>query len=243
VPKLKISLPRPAEGSAPAGVKPPPIPKVKRGPNKLLLIGGAVAAVFILGGVYFVWLKPEPPPPPPPPRMAAKPKPVATPGASGATPSAAPAAGGAAATPAVSTAGKMVEKAQGTAGARTAAVDNSDGLLEKRGPADAAEKTAKSAPPPEETIAASKTIAPGISATNTNVMVAPEASPAFRAWAANAKVGGVFPGRVRAVINSRTVDGGQTIDDALGIVFDSVDTSRKVLIFRDKSGATVSIKY
>jgi hypothetical protein len=239
VPKLKISLPRPPEAASAPGGKPAVIPKVKgRRPNKLILVGGALAAVVVLGGVYFVWLKPEPPPPPPPPKVAIKPKAVATPAAPGATPAAAPAAGGA-----VSTAGKMVEKAQGAAATRTAAVDHSDGLLEKRGPADSAEKSTKAAPAPEETIAASKTIAPGISATNTNVMVAPEASPAFRAWAANAKVGGVFAGRVRAVINSRAVDGGQTIDDALGIIFDSVDADKKVLIFRDKSGAKVSIKY
>lgn len=232
MPKLKISLPRPPEAGA--GGKPPPaIPKVKgRGPNKLILIGGALAAVIVLGGVYFVWLKPEPPPPPPPAKVAVKPKPVAAPATDDATKA-----------PAASTAGKAVEKAQGVAATRVAGVDNSDGVLEKRGPANAAEKSAKAAPPEEETVASSKTIAPGISAPNANVMVAPEASPAFRAWAAAAKVGGVFPNRVRAVINSRAVDGGQIIDDALGIIFDSVDQEKKVLVFRDKSGAKVSIKY
>lgn len=232
MPKLKISLPRPAEGGAAGGKPPAAIPKVKgRGPNKLILIGGALAAVIVLGGVYFVWLKPEPPPPPPA-RVAVKPKPVAAPATDDATKA-----------PAASTAGKAVEKAQAATATRAAGVEGSDGVLEKRGSAGAAEKPAKAAPPPEETIASSKTIAPGISAPNADVMVAPEASPAFRAWAAAAKVGGVFPNRVRAVINSRAVDGGQIIDDALGIIFDSVDQEKKVLVFRDKSGAKVSIKY
>lgn len=233
MPKLKISLPRPAEAAA--GSKPSSeIPKVKgRRPSKLILTGGALAAVIVLGGVYFVWLKPEPPPPPPPAKVVVKPKPVAAP----------PATDNATKAPAASTAGKMVEKAQAATATRAAAVDTSAGVLEKRGPAETVEKSAKAAPAPEETIAASKTIAPGVSAPNANVMVAPEASPAFRAWAAAVKLGGVFPNRVRAVINGRAVDGGQIVNDALGITFDSVDQEKQVLVFRDKSGAKVSIKY
>ena len=36
---------------------------------------------------------------------------------------------------------------------------------------------------------------------------------------------------------------GETVDSGLGIVFDGVDAERKLLIFKDKSGATVSRKY
>ncbi len=184
-----------------------------------------MAAVLLLGGVYFVWLKPEPPPPP----LVVRPKPPVVPPVVAGTPA--------------SMAGKMVDKAQTTAAKAAAAIDDSDGLLEKRTPGPAPIKAA--VPPPEKMATTTAPIAPGISATNTNVMVAPEASPAFRVWASNARIVSVAPGRIppRAVINSRAVDAGQIIDDALGVYFDSVDADKKTIIFRDKSGAKVSIKY
>lgn len=235
MPKLKITFPgglsKPgAAPGTPGGAPPPPIPRAKRRrPKKLVLIGGAAAVVLLLGGVYFVWLKPEPPPPP----LVARPKPVAPP-AGAAKPASLP--------------GKMVDKAQTTAAKGAAVIDNSGGLLDQRpsGAPPVSNAAAKAARAPEEMMATTQApIAPGISATNTKVMVTAEASPAFRTWAANAKIAGVIPGRVppRAVINSRAVDAGEIIDDALGIFFDSVDAERKTIIFRDKSGAKVSIKY
>ncbi|MES1166976.1 MAG: hypothetical protein ABUL68_03145, partial [Pseudomonadota bacterium] len=150
-----------------------------------------------------------------------------------------------------SLAGKMVEKAQTTAAARTGAIDASDGLLEKRpsgAPPEPGQPAAanKAAGATDETMDKTKTaIAPGILATSSDVVVTAEASPAFRTWAANVRIAGVFPGREppRAVINSRAMDAGQIVDDALGIVFESVDADKKILVFRDKTGARVLRKY
>jgi hypothetical protein len=74
--------------------------------------------------------------------------------------------------------------------------------------------------------------------------VAGAASPAFRAWVSAAKINGVFQGTpARALINDRLVRAGQTVDAALGIVFDHVDADAKTIVFRDRDGATVSRPY
>jgi hypothetical protein len=83
----------------------------------------------------------------------------------------------------------------------------------------------------------------GITAT-TEVEVAAEASAAFRSFVANAKIGGVFQGNPpRALVNGRTTRAGETVDGGLGIMFDGIDAERKLIIFKDKSGATVARKY
>ena len=87
------------------------------------------------------------------------------------------------------------------------------------------------------------TIAPGVTAT-TQLEAAAEASPAFRSFVANAKVSGVFQGSPsRAVINGRLTRIGEAVDSALGITFEGVDHQRRYLIFKDKSGATVSRRF
>ena len=86
-------------------------------------------------------------------------------------------------------------------------------------------------------------LAPGISAT-TEVEAAVEASAAFRSFVANAKVSGVFQGTPpRVMLNGRLARGGDVIDSGLGITFDSVNPEKKQLIFKDKSGATVTRRY
>ncbi len=83
----------------------------------------------------------------------------------------------------------------------------------------------------------------GVSAT-TEVDAAPEASPAFRSFVANAKVSGVFQGTPpRAFINGRLVRAGETVDGGLGVEFNGLDADKKQLIFKDKAGATVFRKY
>ena len=255
VPKLKITFPPrpvPAAGGAegaPAAIPRPSIPKAKRPrPSKVVLIGGAAAAFLLLaGGGYFAYELWFSPPPPPPPIVARpKPKPV-TPPASPAVATVDPAAkaGPVVTSNPASMAGKMIDKAQNVAAGQSAAIDASDGLLEKR-PSGATAAAAKPGAPSEENMDKTKAvIAPGILATTNDVVVTTEASPAFRAWAANVKIAGVFPGRTppRAVINSRAIDAGQIVDDALGIVFESVDADRNVLVFRDKTGAKVVRKY
>jgi hypothetical protein len=84
-------------------------------------------------------------------------------------------------------------------------------------------------------------VAPGLAATLEAVA---EASAAFRTFVANARVSGVFQGNPsRAVINGKLARVGETVDANLGITFAGVETERRNLIFKDKSGATVSRKY
>lgn len=84
----------------------------------------------------------------------------------------------------------------------------------------------------------------GVSATTSDDVAATDASPAFRSWVAGAKIGGVFQGASpRVLINGRTVRAGTMVDESLSIVFDSVDTANKMIIFKDNSGAVVSRRY
>lgn len=116
-------------------------------------------------------------------------------------------------------------------------------ITDGNAPAASAEKAARPAAAPQ-TVAGTSSIAPGVSVTNSDVAAAAEATPAFRSFVANAKVGGVFQGTPpRLLINGRTVRGGDFVDAALGITFDSIDPEKKTIIFKDKAGAIVTRRY
>ena len=84
-------------------------------------------------------------------------------------------------------------------------------------------------------------LAPGVSTTS-QLDAAPEANAAFRTFVATLKVGGVKGGESpRALLNGRLVHGGEVIESNLGITFDSVKDNQ--LVFKDKSGATVTRRY
>jgi hypothetical protein len=102
----------------------------------------------------------------------------------------------------------------------------------------------KSAPTPAARTATTTTnVSPNVAAT-TQVDAGAEAAPAFKAFVANAKVSGVFQGSPsRAVINGRLTRLGEVVDPGLGIVFESVDSERRHLVFKDRSGATVSRRF
>jgi len=87
------------------------------------------------------------------------------------------------------------------------------------------------------------TVAPGLSATMP-VEAAPEATAEFRAFIVNARVSGVFQGNPsRAVINGRLVRAGEVVDAGIGITFDGLDSERRNLVFKDKSGAIVARRF
>ena len=44
-------------------------------------------------------------------------------------------------------------------------------------------------------------------------------------------------------INNRATRLGETVDAAQGVVLDSVDEDKRVIIFRDRTGATVQKRY
>jgi len=60
---------------------------------------------------------------------------------------------------------------------------------------------------------------------------------------ANATVSGVFQGSPsRALINGRLTHEGETIDEGLGVQFEGIDADKRLLMFKDSSGATVARK-
>jgi hypothetical protein len=94
-----------------------------------------------------------------------------------------------------------------------------------------------------KTAATQASVSPGLAA-SADLDAAAEASPAFRSFVANAKINGVFQGSPpRAMINGRLARAGEVVETGLGVVFDGIDSDRKVLIFKDRSGAVVSRKY
>ncbi len=83
-----------------------------------------------------------------------------------------------------------------------------------------------------------------VTATTTTGVIAGAADPAFRSWVTNVKINGVFQGSpARALINGRTVRAGQAVDDTLGITFDHLDTQTRMIVFRNRAGATVARRY
>jgi hypothetical protein len=79
---------------------------------------------------------------------------------------------------------------------------------------------------------------------NTQIDTSAAASPEFRDFVANANIGGVFQGTpARALINGRIVREGQVLDSVLGISFDRIDANKKVIYFKDATGAVVSKDY
>jgi hypothetical protein len=109
--------------------------------------------------------------------------------------------------------------------------------------APSASSPAKAAPPVSKSAPATTTVAPGLTAT-TELEAGAEASPAFRALIANAKVSGVFQGSPsRAFINGRLTRPGEMVDNALGVVFTGIDAERRQLLFKDRTGAVVARKY
>ena len=76
------------------------------------------------------------------------------------------------------------------------------------------------------------------------VVSVPSASAEFKAFVANASIGGVFQGKpAKALINGRITREGQLIDSELGVVFDHIDADSKVIYFKDVGGAVVSKSY
>ncbi len=72
----------------------------------------------------------------------------------------------------------------------------------------------------------------------------PRASAAFFYWVVKLNVGGVTQGKpARVLINNRLIYEGDEVNRTLGIVFAELDPEKKLLIFRDQAGATVTRSY
>ncbi len=104
----------------------------------------------------------------------------------------------------------------------------------------AAVKSKPAVPPPPVTM---MPVTRGLAA-SVQLEAAADASPEFRNFVANARVSGVFQGAPpRAMINGKLTRAGETADPALGVIFEGLDTEKKQLIFRDRSGAIISRRY
>lgn len=250
----------------PVQEEPVPAKPEHRRAFKLGVAGAGLAALLVLGaGGYFVWTKfISPPPPPPPPPVAAKPKPaspapapkapvtssLATKPAAPLTPSDTANALAHAPVNAINKAQDAVNARRTSEQSRIDAMDSGPGAPDKpavNAPTPAAgAKAAKSAGPAatKPAATASATLSPGISATSSDVDAVAEATPAFRAFVANAKITGVIGGApAKIILNGRLARSGDLVDSALGVTFDSIDAERKLLVFKEKSGAIVTRKY
>jgi hypothetical protein len=214
-----------------AKVKLPPPLKKKRKKLQLILI--AVGAVLVLAGAgYFVYIKFLVPPPPPPPVVK---KPTA--------PAAKPPAPTTTATSVlkniVDAPGKLIDDGkQAIAQHRADAQDRVDAAAVGT---DAPDKAAPQKQPEAPVATATSQLAPGVTATTAVNEVAGGASAAFRTWVANAQISGVFQGDPpRILLNHKLYHSGQVVDDGLGITFDGIDPKSGLIVFRDKSGMTVS---
>jgi hypothetical protein len=95
---------------------------------------------------------------------------------------------------------------------------------------------APGSPKPDAAVVAKPTKAP----------VVPVMTPAFRLWLEGVRINGVTAsaGSVpRVIINGRLVRPGDTIDSTEGIVFESVDTEKKCVMFKNRAGFVAAKPY
>jgi energy-converting hydrogenase Eha subunit A len=73
---------------------------------------------------------------------------------------------------------------------------------------------------------------------------APAASQDFLRWVMGITIRGVMQGKTpRMLLNNRLTYQGQEVNAALGITFDHLEPDKKLVVFRDKSGALVTLTY
>lgn len=143
--------------------------------------------------------------------------------------------------------GNAIDKAQEAIAARRAsgqdrvdaAAKGEDAPAAPTKPAAVAASASRAAPD----AASVTTIAPG-PAVPPPVEATPEASAEFRAYVTNIRISGIFQGNpARAVINGKLTRAGEAVDSGYGITFEGLDGDRKNLVFKDRSGATVTRRF
>jgi cytoskeletal protein RodZ len=210
--------------------------------SKAVVIG--LAAVIVLGAGYFGWkyFMPQKATPAPTPTVKSTPPPAPVPKSDPApTPSETLNKLAHAPKNAIDQAQEAIATRRASGQARIDAASIGEDLPDQpRPPAAGSSQPPKAAPKATTT---TTTIAPNVSAT-TKMEAAPEATAPFRSFVANAKVSGVFQGSpARAVINGKLTRAGDVADPGLGITFEGIDSERRQLVFKDKTGATVSRRF
>jgi hypothetical protein len=243
IPQLKLKTPV-VESASPI----PTVPPEKRGSRRSLILVAAV--ILIAAGVIFgrrFVLKPAVVPPPASKAKAVVPTPAPAPVATTTpTPANTPSETlnklANAPVNAINKAQEAIATRRASGQARIDAAVTGEDVPDKPAtpPAPAATKSSTA---PAKSTGGMTTIAPGVT-TTTELEAGAEASAAFRAFIANAKVSGVFQGSpARAFINGRLIRAGENVDGPLGVVFTGIDVERKQLLFKDRTGATVARKY
>jgi hypothetical protein len=143
---------------------------------------------------------------------------------------------------AAGTPGQLIDKGQGAIGAQRdkeqAKVDALASGQDEPTPTPTPTSSAN------ETVMGDTTINSDVKVGNTPLDAAPAASAAFRNFVASSVIGGVYQGvPSKALINGTIVREGQVVSSALGIAFERIDADRKIIYFRDYSGAEVSKNY
>ena len=84
----------------------------------------------------------------------------------------------------------------------------------------------------------------GIVITSASPAGAPAASANFLYWVVNLNISGVFQNNPpRILLDKRLVYEGQEVSAVLGVVFDHLEVEKKLIVFRDKTGALVTRSY
>ncbi len=100
------------------------------------------------------------------------------------------------------------------------------------------------APPPDPTAPAQVKLAGGIVIASASPADGPVVHSSFFYWIVNQNITGVFQSAPhRVMLNGQLVYEGDEINRALGITFDHLDPVKKVIVFRDKTGALVTRSY
>jgi hypothetical protein len=84
----------------------------------------------------------------------------------------------------------------------------------------------------------------GIAVTSPAIADTVEAGESFITWTMNVKISGIFPGNpARIMLNDRLARAGDPAHVRLGITFVGLDTENRLILFRDKAGASVARSY
>ena len=239
---------------------PPAAPPKRPSSSKPRLIAALVASGGIVVLAAYFAFKPSPPPPPAP-KVATKPsaqpnavtpKPAEVkPAPSGPTPSVTLNEIAAAPKQAVDKAKDVVAARRSNEQARIDAMAAGEEAPDKRaldtpppGRFSSLSPSPAAAAAPAPVTGSNALIAPGVTATTNDVMVAPKASAAFKRFVADARITGVFQGTpARALINGRMIRAGEVADQVSGVIFDSIDAENKTITFKDRAGIPATRKY
>jgi hypothetical protein len=100
------------------------------------------------------------------------------------------------------------------------------------------------APPPDPPAPPQVKLAGGIVIASASPADGPVVRSSFFYWIVNQNITGVFQSAPhRIMLNGQRVYEGDEINRTLGITFDHLDPAKKVIVFRDKTGALVTRSY